>query len=355
MDLLDAPASPRPGEELEVAALTPVLAEALPGLTPPLRVGQFPAGHSNLTYLLTDASGREYVLRRPPLGELVKSAHDMGREYRVLSALHPVYAPAPRPILFVADPGVIGAPFYVMERVRGVVLRKELPSGVPHDPTFLSRLADSFVDEMARIHAVDFAACGLGDLGRPEGYVARQVNGWIRRYEDARTEEIPEIDVVADWLVVEMPTESGVTLIHNDFKYDNLVLDAADPARVLAVLDWEMATLGDPLMDLGVTLGYWVEAGDPEELREFRFGPTHLPGSPTRRELAQRYGERTGRDVSGIAYHYCYGLFRNAVVLQQLYARALRGFTRDERLAALLDPIRAVARLAADVTTTTTA
>jgi aminoglycoside phosphotransferase (APT) family kinase protein len=329
----------RPGEELPVAALEAYLHQHLPDFPSPLAVEQFPSGHSNLTYLLR-LGDRELVLRRPPFGNQVKSAHDMGREYRVLSRLCQVYAAAPRPYLYCAEEGVLGAPFYVMERRRGVVLRR---SGIELDPPTARRLSTALIDNLAVLHSLDYKAAGLGDLGKPEGYVTRQVTGWTERYAKARTDDVPAMEMLARWLAENLPRESGPALIHNDYKYDNLMLDPDDLTRVVAVLDWEMATIGDPLMDLGSTLGYWVEAGDPEAMRAQAMGPTALPGSLTRRELVARYAEQTGRDVGNALFYYCYGLFKLAVIIQQIYARYVRGFTRDERFARMHERVRATA------------
>jgi aminoglycoside phosphotransferase (APT) family kinase protein len=329
---LDRPAPVRPGEELPVAALEAYLLRHLPGAAGPLAIEQFPHGHSNLTYLLR-LGDAELVLRRGPFGNQVKSAHDMGREYRVLSKLCDVFPLAPRPRLYCDDPAVLGALFYVMERRRGLILR-QLP-GVALDPPTARRLSATLINTLADLHAIDYRAAGLGDLGRADGYVARQVVGWAERYEKAKTDDVPAMERVAGRLADRIPPDSGAALIHNDFKYDNIVLDPADPPRVLAVLDWEMATVGDPLMDLGTTLGYWIQADDPPPLRRAAMGPTDIPGSLTRRELADRYAERTGRDVANVAYYYGFGLFKIAVIVQQIYARYVRGHTRDARFAHL--------------------
>ena len=324
----------RPGEELPVARLEDYLRSHLTGAQGPLTVRQFAGGHSNLTYLL-QLGDAEFVLRRAPFGNTVKSAHDMAREYRVLSKLWPVYPPAPRPFLFCEDPVVMDAPFYVVERRRGVILRKQIPPGLTIDPPTARRLSTSLIDALADLHALDYNAAGLGDLGKPEGYVARQVSGWVERYAKSQTGDLPAMDRTARWLVGHLPSDSAPALIHNDFKYDNLVLDPDDLTRIAAVLDWEMATVGDPLMDLGTTLGYWVEAGDPPALRLAATGPTDLPGSLTRRELVDHYAERTGRDVAGIHFYYVFGLYKIAVIVQQIYARYVRGHIRDPRFARL--------------------
>jgi len=278
---------------------------------------------------------QEYVLRRPPFGNQVRTAHDMGREYRVLSGLYRVYPPAPRPYLYCDDESVIGAPFYVMERRHGVILRRQLPADLVIDAPAARRLGLMFVDNLARLHSLDCQATGLGDLGRPEGYVARQVSGWSKRYADARTEDVPDMEPIMRWLRENQPADGGAALIHNDYKYDNLLLDPEDLTQLVAVLDWEMTTLGDPLMDLGTTLGYWVEAGDSEGLRQMATGPTYLPGSLTRQELVARYEEKTGRSVANALFYYCYGLFKIAGIVQQIYARYVRGHTRDPRFARL--------------------
>jgi aminoglycoside phosphotransferase (APT) family kinase protein len=322
----------RDGEQLDDARLGAYLAAQLPDAAGPLVVEQFPHGHSNLTYLVR-LGDRQLVLRRPPFGNRVKSAHDMGREYRILSRLCRAYPPAPCPVLLCEDEEILGAPFYLMERRRGVILRRPPPADGALPPETVRRLGESLVDNLAGLHGLDYQAAGLGDLGKPEGYVERQVTGWTRRYRDAQTDDVPALERAADWLVANRPGESGAALIHNDYKFDNLVLDPGDLTRVVAVLDWEMATLGDPLMDLGTTLGYWIEPADPEPLRRHLVGPTTAPGSLSRREVAERYGRTTGRDVSNVLYYYVFGLFKVAVIAQQIYARYVRGATRDERFA----------------------
>lgn len=324
----------RTGEELPADRLLAYLEQQLGNADGPLTIEQFPHGHSNLTYLLRLGT-RELVLRRPPFGNQVKTAHDMGREYRVLSRLCTVYPAAPHPYLYCEDESVLGSPFYVMERRQGRILRKANPSGLNIDPAMARALSSALIDNLALLHSFDYQAAGLADLGKPQGYVQRQVAGWIERYAKARTDEVAEMERTAAWLGEHLPPESGAAVIHNDYKYDNLMFAADDPMRIVAVLDWEMATVGDPLMDLGTTLGYWVEADDPEALRRAAVGPTALPGSLTRRELLERYEERTGRAVANPAFYYCFGLFKIAVILQQIYARYVRGHTQDARFAHL--------------------
>jgi aminoglycoside phosphotransferase (APT) family kinase protein len=338
MDMeLDPTAPVRAGEELP-AALEDYLRRHLPGAGGSFCVEQFAEGHSNLTYLVRIGDA-EWVLRRPPFGNQVKTAHDMGREYRVLSKLSAIYEPAPRPVLYCDDAAILGAPFYVMERRRGIVLRQKLPPGMVIEPATARRLSTALIDNLALLHGLDYRTAGLGDLGKPEGYVERQVRGWTERYARARTDDLPAVDRVAAWLAARMPPESGAGLVHNDYKYDNLVLDPEDLTRIVAVLDWEMATVGDPLMDLGTTLGYWVEAKDPPALQQAAFGPSALPGNLTREELAARYAERSGFDISNIVYFYAFGLFKIAVIVQQIYARYVRGHTGDPRFAHLNDMV----------------
>src|ERR1044071_5719410 len=331
----------RQGEELPNERLLAYLGEHLPGLDGPLTVEQFPAGFSNLTYLLR-IGDRELVLRRPPIGAKIKTAHDMNREYRILSHLHPVYDKVSRPLLFCDDETVLGAPFYVMERVDGIILRAQPPRGIELSPPLMRRLSETFIENLAEIHEIDYEAAGLGDLGSPQGYVRRQVEGWTKRYYNARTDEVTSIESLADWLHQNLPADSErPALIHNDYKYDNLVLAPDDLARVIAVLDWEMATIGDPLMDFGTSLGYWVEATDPEEWQRYGFGLTSLPGSLTRNELLEHYEKRTGRRIEEPVFYFAYGLLKIAVIVQQIYFRYQKGLTRDPRFAQLGELVKA--------------
>ena len=334
----------RPGAELDAAALAAYLREHLPEASGEMEIRQFPRGFSNLTYLVR-VGDREMVLRRPPFGADVRGGHDMEREHRVLAALHPAWPKAPRPLVYCGDASVIGAPFYLMERVPGVILRDRPPSGVTLDEGAMRGVCLALVDTLAELHGVDWRAAGLEGLGRPEGYVERQVSGWIGRWERAKTDDVPEMDAAAAWLAAHRPPETEATLIHGDYKYDNLVLDPGDLSRVRAVLDWEMATIGDPLMDLGTTLGYWAEPGDPPEFKVF--GLTHLPGNLDRQGVADRYGAATGRDVSGVLFYFVYGLFKVGVIAQQIYARFKAGKTRDPRFAGLLHVVHACGRMAA--------
>jgi len=342
----DAPRPVRAGEELDLPRLAAFLREqGLPAGD--LSQEQFPKGHSNLTYLVR-AGGREYVLRRPPAGSKVKSAHDMGREARILLKLQPVFPLAPRVVAVCDDASVLGAPFYLMERIRGLILRGPEPRGIAISPEQAREVGVAFARTLAALHAVDHRAAGLE--GKPQGYVRRQVEGWTKRWVDARTEDVPEVDAIARWLAQRIPAESAAAFIHNDFKYDNLVLDPADPARVAGVLDWEMSTVGDPLMDLGTALGYWVEEGDAEPLKAFAFGPTFLPGSLTRAEVVEEYARAAGRELPPMLFYSCFALFKTAVVAQQIYRRYVEGLTRDERFAALGLGVRILAGTAVAAT-----
>jgi aminoglycoside phosphotransferase (APT) family kinase protein len=349
---LDAAGEVRREDRFDEGALAEFLRRAFPGDAlaaggEEVQVSQFPAGHSNLTYLVRFA-GREAVLRRAPRGVDVKSAHDMGREFAVLSALAPLYSKAPKALAYCADPNVIGAPFYLMERVRGVILRaSEPPPGVELPPERMRALSLALVDGLAELHALDVSSGPLAALGRPEGYPARQVSGWTGRWQRAKTDEVPDLDGGGGWRAGPAPPAGRPALLHNDYKYDNLVLDAAHPTRIAAVLDWEMATLGDPLLDLGTTLGYWVEPGDAAEVKALPFGATLVPGNLARAEVAARWAERTGRDASAVLFAYVFGLFKVAVIAQQIYRRFARGHTKDPRFGALIHGVKILGRQSA--------
>ena len=346
MSKIDGSSPVRRGEELPIEALFDYLSTHLPELSGPPIVEQFPAGFSNLTYLLRFAD-RELVLRRPPIGAKIKTAHDMSREYRILSHLYPVYKKVPRPLLFCEDEAILGAPFYVMERVKGIILRAKPPAEMDLSPDVMRALSETFIDNLAEIHEIDYEAAGLGELGSPQGYVKRQVEGWTKRYYNARTDDVPAIERLADWLQQNLPADSvKAALIHNDYKYDNLVLAGDDLGRVAAVLDWEMATIGDPLMDFGTSLGYWVEAQDPEEWQRYGFGLTALPGSLTRTEMLDHYARRAGRVIGEPVFYFAYGLLKIAVIVQQIYFRYQKGLTRDPRFAQLGGLVKACGELA---------
>jgi aminoglycoside phosphotransferase (APT) family kinase protein len=323
----------RPGEEIDAATLGAYLAGKVPGASGVPEVWQFPGGHANLTYLLRYPGGVSYVVRRPPHGDLPASAHDMGREYRVLSTLYRAFPPAPRAFLYCEDRSVIGAPFFVMERRRGVVVRREVPSefGGGQDRDANRRLSEVIIDTLVDFHAVDPVAAGLETIGKPDGYLQRQVRGWTERWERARTRDVPAAVEVIGWLNDAMPAAPPPTLVHNDWRLDNMAVAADDPGRCVAVYDWDMCTRGDPFTDLGTLLSTWFEPG--EEYGFLASMPTLVPGFMNRSQAIARYAARSGRDVTCMAYYYVFGLFKMAGVVQQLYYRYHKGQTRDARMA----------------------
>jgi aminoglycoside phosphotransferase (APT) family kinase protein len=347
----------RPGEELDWAALAAYLREHLPAaldghrldFQAPFEVEQFPGGHSNLTYLIR-CGGREFVMRRPPFGPVAPTAHDMPREYRLLAAIHPVFPLAPQPYLLCEDAGIIGAPFYLMERRRGVVVRRDAPPEIGEDLALRRRVSEALVDTLVALHEVDITAHGLNQIGKPAGFVERQVKGWAGRWERAKTSEVPALDRVMAWLLEHLPPDPPrPTLVHNDYKLDNVMLDPRDPTRVVAILDWEMCTTGDPLVDLGLLLCYWPQAEDPEARREAISGVTAEPGWMTRAELIHRYAARSGRDLTGIVFYEAFALFKVAVVIQQIFFRYHRGQTHDERFAGFGPRVAGLAEAAWDL------
>ena len=337
-DLLDRPRAVRSGEELDLAKLELYLRRCFPREAGGFEVRQFPSGHSNLTYSLR-LGALELVLRRPPFGSRVKSAHDMGREFRVLSKLHSAYPPAPEVLVFCDDDSVLGGPFYVMRPIRGIILRRHLPPGLDFPPEKARALSESFVENLVRLHRVDYAAIGLLELGKPEGYLERQVRGWTERYHGSKTHDYAEVQKISEWMRRYLPPTSAVSLIHNDYKYDNVVLDAHDITKIVGVLDWEMCTIGDSLTDLGTALAYWVDATDPDEVQQNRWGPTTSQGSFTRAEIAHRYALKTGCDLSQLAFYLVFARFKLAVIVQQIYYRYQQGLTKDERFASMPEKI----------------
>ena len=317
-----------PGEELEVGKVDAWLKDRVSGLSGALEVTQYRGGASNWTYRLRYAS-HDLVLRRPPAGTKAKSAHDMGREYRIQKALAPVFPFVPEMIAFCDDPSVIGCEFYVMRRLDGTILRKDPPRDLALTPDQTRRLCLKVIDTLISLHRVDPEGAGLKDLGKGAGYTRRQVEGWSDRYRKARTWNVPRLEDVMSWLAARTPDDVATCLIHNDFRFDNVVLDPKDPTRVVGVLDWEMATLGDPLMDLGGALAYWVQADDDFFLRSLRRQPTHLPGMLTRREVVEYYAEKTGWRTDDWSFYEVFGLFRLAGIAQQIYHRYHRGESRN--------------------------
>ncbi len=343
---IDQATDVRESEQLDVDAIQAWLEEHVPEAAGEVELQQFPSGHSNLTYLIR-IDGDEYVLRRPPFGaENIAKGHDMSREFTVLSQLDGIFDKSPGTLAFCEDEDVIGAPFYIMDRVEGVILRGANPDVPGLDEDTMHGLSESLVRTLAEVHDVDLKAAGLEDFGKPEGYVERQVMGWTKRYSKAQTDDIPAMDEVGTWLKESMPEDTGPALIHNDFKYDNVVLDPDDLTQVRSILDWEMATVGDPLMDLGSSLAYWIQPEDPNVMQNLTFGPTMLPGNLTRREVVDKYAEFSGRDVSDAVFYYVYGLYKVAVIGQQIYYRYKEGYTDDERFAMFIFAVKALGETA---------
>lgn len=337
----------RPDERFDVERLAGWLADAGegPGGTPV--VSQFGGGKANLTYLLTFPGGEELVLRRPPLGPVAPGAHDMGREYRVLSRLWEVFDKAPRAVAFCDDETVIGSDFFLMERRDGVVVRSQVPErfGGGADPAANRKLSEVVIDTLAELHTVDPASCGLDDIGHPEGFLARQVQGWSGRWDRAKHEENPLADELAAWLAEELPPGSSPTLLHNDWRLDNMAVSPDDPGVCVAVYDWDMATRGDPLADLGTLMGSWFDPGEaPGSLSMM---PTQIEGWMDRGAAVARYTERSGASPDHLDWYLVFGAWKLAVILQQIYIRWLRGQTQDERFADLDDGARHLLRLAA--------
>lgn len=329
--LRDTPGQVRDEDAFDPAVVHEWLSEryrGIAGLSGVPSVRQFPGGASNLTYQLSYPD-RELILRRPPRGHKAASAHDMSREYRVQSGLRPVYPYVPRMLAFCADTDVIGAEFYVMERIDGIILRRDLPDGLELSEEQTRKLCVDAVDRLIELHQVDVDAAGLTDLGKGAGYVRRQVDGWCDRYQRARTDNVPECAEIMRWLQENQPDDVATCLIHNDYRFDNLVLDGPRTLDVIGILDWELATLGDPLMELGATMSYWVQADDEEFLQLVRRQPTHLPGMMTRAEVVDYYAERTGRTIENWTFYLTYGMFRVAVIMQQLYRRYVDGGTHN--------------------------
>lgn len=325
----------RKGEELDEGNLKSFLkaAELIEDEASELDITQFSTGFSNLTYLL-QIEGKKYVLRRPPFGA-VKRGHDMGREYKVLSNLKTAFGKIPAAFAFSEDETIIGAPFYLMEMMEGVILSTKEAFGRKIAPEGYRKIAHHWMDTFVALHKVDYQAAGLGELGKPEGYVERQVTNWGKQYLAAATMEIPEAKSVMKWMEENQPKQYDFRLIHNDYKYDNVVFRDDSWEELIAVLDWEMCTIGDPLMDLGTSVAYWFMSSDHEMIIKGWPSPTVLPGNPGREELLSQYEKRSGRTVNHPVFYYVYGLFKIAVIVQQIYYRYSKGLTTDERFANL--------------------
>ncbi|MGJ8563283.1 MAG: phosphotransferase family protein [Alphaproteobacteria bacterium] len=321
----------RKGEELDVQAIDAALKSAVPGLSGMPDVKQYASGASNLTYAL-DYPDRRMVLRRPPFGTIPKSGHDMHREYRIMTALKPVFSAVPQTLYYTDDQDIIGAEFYVMDRSEGPLIHTKIPTDWNWGAKEGRALCEEFFAKLVDLHQVDYKAIGLEDFGRPEGYVARQIGGWNRRFEKAWTDDVEKFEDVRKWLEDNKPAqEVGAAILHGDYRIDNCILQAGDPTKINAVLDWEISALGDPLMDLGNTLAYWIEADDPAEMQMMVRQPSAAAGMMNRQEILNFYAERTGADVSNFQFYYVYGIWRLAVIIQQIYYRYYHGQTEDPR------------------------
>ncbi|MGC1383457.1 MAG: phosphotransferase family protein [Candidatus Acidiferrales bacterium] len=335
----DRPGEMRAGEELNRSTLEPFLRAHFPDERGFVEFKQYPAGHSNLTYSVRFGEC-EMVLRRPPFGSKVKSAHDMSREYRVLSKLHAAYPPAPEVLLYCDDESILGAPFYLMEPVHGIIIRRDPPAAMNFAADTARRLSEAFVANLAELHRLDYGAIGLGGIGNPDGYLERQVKGWTERYHGSKTHEHADLEKITAWMKVHRPASGAPALIHNDYKFDNAVLDPREPTKIIGLLDWEMCTVGDPLTDLGTFLAYWIEDSDPAELKAVRWGPTNFPGSLKRKEIVELYARLTGRDTSAMVFYLVFARFKLAVIVQQIYYRYHQGLTRDPRFASMHEFVR---------------
>lgn len=325
------------GELFDTVVLNNYLMKAAPSIGEIIEVTKFPGGFSNITYCLRTTK-KDFVLRMPPLGAQIHSAHDMGREFRVLGLLEKHYNKVPHVIHYYDKDNIIGSPFYIMEKITGVILRAANSPKMQIEKNVMQSISIALVDNLAALHTIDIEKSGLIELGKPDGYVNRQVTGWIKRYYTAETDQIISMNLMADWLTKNLPSEQNPTLLHNDYKYDNLILDPNNLSNILSVLDWEMATVGDPLMDVGASLAYWFEAGEEEVLKNYNL--TWLPGNLSRKEFVDRYTEKTNRNISNIIFYYAFGLFKNAVIAQQIYHRWKEGKSADARFGALLPLIQ---------------
>lgn len=328
----DNPATPvRPGEDLDWSALDACLKAALSHLRGEPRISQFAGGNSNLTYRL-EYDNDDLVVRRPPFGTKAKSAHSMIREYRIMTELKPVFPSVPETLYYTDDESVIGSEFYVMRKVEGQLIKSELPGEWGFTPADTRRFCTAFWEKLIELHQVDYIAAGLGDFGRPEGYVERQVAGWNGRFERVITPDVDDFEDVRQWLEIHRPGDSGRNaILHGDYRIDNVILDKDDPCNILAVLDWEICALGDPLMDLGSSLAYWMQADDPPGLKALTMQPSSAPGMLSRGEILELYREKTGVDTSDFTFYSVYGYWRVGVILQQIYFRYFHGQTQDQR------------------------
>ncbi len=336
----------RRGENLHAANLKEFLQAHFHGAKDGIEISQFTAGSSNLTYSIK-IGGEEFVLRRPPFGNTVASAHDMKREFDVLEKLSTVYAPAPKPFIYCADESIIGSEFYLMERREGLIIRGKSPEILENSNELQRKVCESFIENLIELHSLDYQKIGLGRLGRPEGYTSRQVEGWTNRYYRAKTDEHAELQGSMEWLTANLPESNGAALIHNDYKFDNIMLNPENLTEIVAVLDWEMTTVGEPLMDLGSTLAYWMSKESSETLLSMPSNPRVLMENISRRDLIEMYEEKSGRQISDMLFYYVFGTFKLAVIAQQIYARFVKGSTRDKRFATFNHFVHALGVIAA--------
>lgn len=332
----------RNGEELDLLKLETYLVSKIDGFKKINLIKQFPGGFSNLTYLI-ESEVKDYVLRRAPIGANIKSAHDMGREFKVLSLLQNHYKSVPKVEMFCEDETIIGAQFYLMEKVEGVILRAKNAKKYNLETQKWQHLSEVLIDNLADLHQIDIYQTGLINLGKPEGYVDRQVEGWLARYSKSKTDEIVEMDFVAEWLIKNKPKKQNFAFIHNDYKYDNVVFDI-NLSEIKAVLDWEMATVGDPLMDLGAVLAYWCQGNENDFAKSMNI--TWIQGNLNRKQVVERYTQKTGIDITDILFYFVFGLYKNATIVQQIYARWKAGFTNDPRFEGLIFGVKELANMA---------
>lgn len=332
----------RQGEELNIENLSNYLQDKISG---EISVKQFPSGNSNLTYCIKIGE-TEYVLRRPPFGNTVKSAHDMSREFNVLDKLSKIYPPAPKPLLLCRDETVIGSEFYLMERRNGLIIRGKSPTELENSAELRQKVCETFIGNLVDLHNLDYKTAGLSELGKPEGYAKRQVEGWSKRYFNAKTDDWNNLEKTIEWLNANIPDDKTASLVHNDYKFDNIMLNPNNLTEIAAVLDWEMTTIGSPLMDFGTTLGYWMSKEVGDELLSMPFNPRVLMENVSRQQLAEMYAEKSGRELDDILFYYIFGTFKIAVIAQQIYARFAKGFTQDKRFAAFNHFVNALGKIA---------
>lgn len=324
----------RASERLDEVKLQSFLKRQFPDLLEgSIEISQFSAGHSNLTYCLK-VGDFEVVLRRPPHGPVAKKAHDMKREFTILSALHPFLAAVPEPFVYVEDREIIGSDFFLMERKKGIVLDTHFPKGIEHSEQLARQISEKMVDSLVALHAIPYQETKLKEMVKPDGFMERQVQGWIERYDKVKTAQYAEVEALTTWLKKHIPTNSEATIIHYDYKLNNAMF-SSDFSEMIGLFDWEMTTVGDPLADLGVAMSYWMQVDDPKMLLYALGEPpvTILPGFYSRQEFIQRYAEKSGRDVSTIDYYITFAYFKLAVICQQIYYRYVKGQTKDDRFA----------------------